>query len=84
MGQHQFKPLFEAWKDPDAFAGYAGVGAEEACMGTAAELEHPDMCKHARVLLAIDVYTAFDQLNRGVAVALLARAGMPKGIPVAY
>eukprot|EP00969_Alexandrium_andersonii_P192631 8509309-Alexandrium_andersonii.AAC.1 len=24
MRLHQFKPFFGAWKDPDAFAGYAG------------------------------------------------------------
>eukprot|EP00969_Alexandrium_andersonii_P180589 7980824-Alexandrium_andersonii.AAC.1 len=73
-----------AWAAPQMFAGVPGRGAAEAWYGTALQNETTQLKGGLLIYTTLDVYKAFDQINRALVYALAAAAGLDHGVLSGY
>ena len=66
------------------FGGLRGAGADDAWYSTSLEAEHAILHDLPLVGAIADLYKCFDQIIRGLLYALLAMAGLPPQILIAY
>ena len=78
------RPWMNGWFVEGMFAGFPGLGAEDAWYETALRAEYAFLQEQVITGGMADIFKCFDQVSRYLLGVLLLLGGMPRGIVFAY
>ena len=84
MRLHALEPWVKTWAVEELHAGVRGRSAQEGWYAMGVVIEQGLLLSRNFTATAFDLWKAFDQINRGLMMALLIAAGMPTNVVVPY